>query len=89
MLQLRCATVIVAACLLSGCATMRVSSHTERGLSWSQYRTFEWGQADRFRRATHASRRIRTSVIASRVRSNDRWRPTASSAPPRQRHRIC
>ena len=33
-------------CLLSGCATMRVSSHTESGLSWSQYRTFDWGQAD-------------------------------------------
>jgi hypothetical protein len=30
----------------SGCATMRVSSHTERGLSWSQYRTFDWGPAD-------------------------------------------
>jgi uncharacterized protein DUF4136 len=46
MQPLRCATVIVAACLLSGCATMRVSSHTERGLAWSQYRTFEWGPAD-------------------------------------------
>ena len=42
----RYATVIVAACLLSGCATMRVSSHTERGLIWSQYHTFEWGRAD-------------------------------------------
>ena len=42
----RYATVIVAACLLSGCATMRVSSHTERGLAWSQYHTFDWGQAD-------------------------------------------
>ena len=31
---------------ISGCATMRVSSHTERGLSWSQYRTFGWGPAD-------------------------------------------
>ena len=31
MKQARCATVIVAACLLSGCATMRVSSHTEHG----------------------------------------------------------
>ena len=42
----RYATVIVAACLLSGCATMRVSSHTEPGLAWSQYHTFDWGQAD-------------------------------------------
>jgi hypothetical protein len=31
---------------ISGCATMRVSSHTERGLSWSHYRTFDWGPAD-------------------------------------------
>jgi Domain of unknown function (DUF4136) len=42
----RCATVIVTACLLSGCATMGVGSHTERGLTWSQYHTFEWGPAD-------------------------------------------
>jgi hypothetical protein len=46
MQTLRCATVIVSACLLSGCATMSVSSHTERGLAWSQYRTFEWSAAD-------------------------------------------
>jgi hypothetical protein len=31
---------------IGGCATMRVSSHTERGLSWSHYRTFDWGPAD-------------------------------------------
>jgi hypothetical protein len=31
---------------LAGCATVRVSSHAERGLSWSQYRTFDWGPAD-------------------------------------------
>jgi hypothetical protein len=46
MKRLGCATVIVAAGLLTGCATMRVSSHTERGLVWSQYHTFEWGPAD-------------------------------------------
>ena len=46
MQTLRCATVVVAACLLSGCATVSVSSHTEPGLAWSQYRTFEWGAAD-------------------------------------------
>ena len=46
MRTLRCATIMVTACLLSSCATMRVSSHTERGLAWSQYRTFEWGAAD-------------------------------------------
>ena len=46
MQTLRCATVLVAAGLLSGCATMSVSSHTERGFAWSQHRTFEWGPAD-------------------------------------------
>jgi hypothetical protein len=43
---LRCATVLVTASLLSGCATMSVSSHTERPLDWSQYHTFDWGPAD-------------------------------------------
>jgi hypothetical protein len=32
--------------MISGCATLRVGSHTERGLSWTQYRTFDWGPAD-------------------------------------------
>jgi Domain of unknown function (DUF4136) len=31
---------------LTGCATMRVSSHVERGLDFSQYRTFDWGPRD-------------------------------------------
>jgi hypothetical protein len=31
---------------LTGCATMQVSSHTERGLSWAPYHTFGWGPAD-------------------------------------------
>jgi hypothetical protein len=31
---------------LTGCATVRVSSHTEHGLSWAQYRTFDWGRPD-------------------------------------------
>jgi hypothetical protein len=29
-----------------GCATLRVSSHTDRGLVWSKYTTYDWGQAD-------------------------------------------
>jgi hypothetical protein len=41
-----CVALIVTSCLLGGCATMRVSAHTEPGLAWSQYRTYEWGQAD-------------------------------------------
>jgi len=39
-------TVVAAALLLAGCATLRVSSHTDRGLVWSKYTTFEWGPAD-------------------------------------------
>jgi hypothetical protein len=69
MLQPGCATVIVTACLLSGCATIRVSSHTEHGLAWSQYRTFEWGLADslppsdpRFQKDPHFRDRIEGAV---------------------------
>jgi hypothetical protein len=36
----------IAAIALSGCATMNVSSHVERGLDVSQYHTFDWGPAD-------------------------------------------
>ena len=32
--------------VLAGCATMTVSSHVERGLDASRYRTFDWGPAD-------------------------------------------
>ncbi len=31
---------------LAGCATANVSSHVERGLDFSRYRTFDWGPAD-------------------------------------------
>ena len=41
------ATVIAtAALIMTGCATLRVSSHTDRGLVWSKYKTFDWGPAD-------------------------------------------
>jgi hypothetical protein len=46
MRKLSCAVVVTTACLLSGCTTVRVSSHSERDLAWSQYHTFEWGQPD-------------------------------------------
>jgi hypothetical protein len=36
----------IAATALSGCATMNVSSHVERGLDVSQYHTYDWGPAD-------------------------------------------
>jgi hypothetical protein len=32
--------------MLAGCATLGVGSHTDRGLVWSKYKTFEWGPAD-------------------------------------------
>ena len=38
--------VVVTGFVLAGCATMRVSSHVERGLDFSQYRTFDWGPRD-------------------------------------------
>ena len=31
---------------LAGCATMNVSSHVQRGLDISPYRTYDWGPAD-------------------------------------------
>jgi hypothetical protein len=44
---LRATTLVVAGLLLTtGCATLRVSSHTDRGLVWSKYKTFDWGPAD-------------------------------------------
>jgi len=42
----RATIVLTAGLLLTGCATLRVSSHTDRGLVWSKYQTFEWGPAD-------------------------------------------
>jgi hypothetical protein len=44
--KLRGATIVVAGLVLAGCATLRVSSHTDRGLVWSKYTTFDWGPAD-------------------------------------------
>lgn len=44
-LLLRTAAV-AAAVMMTGCATLRVSSHTDPGLVWSKYTTFDWGPAD-------------------------------------------
>lgn len=38
--------VAAAASSLAACATMRVSSHVERGVDFTRYRTFDWGPAD-------------------------------------------
>jgi hypothetical protein len=38
--------ILAAAFSLSACAPMRVSSHAERGLDFTRYRTFDWGPAD-------------------------------------------
>ena len=43
---LRFAAAALSALAFSGCATMTVSSHVERGLDFSQYRTYDWGPAD-------------------------------------------
>jgi len=37
---------VVGACVVAGCAPMRVSSHVDRGLDFTRYRTFDWGPAD-------------------------------------------
>jgi hypothetical protein len=36
----------VAVIVLAGCATLNVSSHVERGIDFTQYRTFAWGPPD-------------------------------------------
>ncbi len=43
---LRLASVAAAAIVLTGCATMNVSSQVQRDLSFSQYHTFDWGEPD-------------------------------------------
>lgn len=40
------AGIALTAFTLTACATIRVSSHVERGLDFSKYRTFDWGPAD-------------------------------------------
>jgi hypothetical protein len=46
MRRLLVSVTIVAAAFISGCATLRVSSHVDRGLVWSNYKTYDWGTAD-------------------------------------------
>jgi hypothetical protein len=36
----------VAALVLTGCATMNVSSHVERSIDFAQFHTYDWGPAD-------------------------------------------
>jgi hypothetical protein len=47
MLRLaRLTAAAICAAALTGCATMNVSSHVQRGLDFAQYRTYDWGPAD-------------------------------------------
>src|SRR5688572_812726 len=47
MLRLgRLAAAALSALAFTGCATMSVSSHFERGLDFSKYRTYEWAPPD-------------------------------------------
>jgi hypothetical protein len=39
-------TAVVFALAASGCATLTVSSHVERGWDFTPYQTFDWGPAD-------------------------------------------
>jgi uncharacterized protein DUF4136 len=45
--RLLCAALTMTGFVLAGCATMQVSSHVERGLDFSHYRTFDWGPPDK------------------------------------------
>jgi PBP1b-binding outer membrane lipoprotein LpoB len=42
----RLALVALPALALAGCATMNVYSHLERGVDFTQYRTYAWGPTD-------------------------------------------
>jgi hypothetical protein len=42
----RLMVVAAVAAGLTGCSTVLVSSHVERGLDFTRYRTFDWGPAD-------------------------------------------
>ena len=42
----RLAHLIVAAASVTACATVTVGSHVERGVDFSQYRTYEWDSPD-------------------------------------------
>jgi hypothetical protein len=44
--RLALVTAALAAFALSGCATMNVSSHIERGVDFAQFRTWDFGPAD-------------------------------------------
>jgi hypothetical protein len=43
---IRLPALFLLTCIAFGCAPMTVSSHVERGLDLTRYRTFEWGPAD-------------------------------------------
>lgn len=43
---LRVAVLVVVGSSLTACATLTVGSHVERGVDFSQYRTYEWGSPD-------------------------------------------
>lgn len=45
-LRLRFAAAAVSTVAIAGCATMNVSSHIERAINFTQYRTYDWGPAD-------------------------------------------
>jgi len=45
LVRLTAMTLAIAA---TGCATLSVSSHVQRGTDFANYRTFDWGPADAF-----------------------------------------
>jgi hypothetical protein len=47
-MRARIPALIAAAALAAGCATMTVSSHLERGVTFSDYVTYDWGPPDTY-----------------------------------------
>ena len=50
---------------ITGCATMNVSSHVQRGLDVSRYHTYDWGPADALPAGDRGSSRIHSSRTIS------------------------
>ena len=63
----------IVATAVTGCATMNVSSHVERGLDITKYRRYQRPLRTHCRQGIRGSTRIRSSRIMSRAPSRSRW----------------
>lgn len=67
-LHLALALAAVVALALPGCATTRVNGFVERGMDFTQYRSYTWAQADRF--STGDPRLDNNELFLKRLRAN-------------------